>query len=138
MLISHIAITGIIRSYTRSGRSIGMHSGKLKAIRPSIKPWQSSCYPDRMMSIILTRLRIGHTHLTHRYMMPSREERQTPQFNSCQAHLTVEHISVDCIHFNSERRLNYFNGRSIQEILDVTNVESIVNFLKQINLYCDI
>ena len=70
--------------------------------------------------------------------MGSGEERQAPECNSCHAELTVKHILVDCAHFNSERRLNSLDGRSIQEILnDEANVESIANFLKQVNLYYD-
>ena len=140
--VPHTDYRGIIRSYTRSKWQEHWNAlttnQKLKAIRQSVNPWQSSCHPCRRTSIILTRLRIGHTRLTHRHLMGSGEERQAPQCNSCQTELTVKHILVDCAHFNSERRLNSLDGRSIQEILnDEANVESIANFLKQINLYYD-
>ena len=79
---------------------------KLKAIRPSIKPWESSCQPNRRFGIVLTRLRIGHTHLTHRHLMASGEERQAPFCNPCQSVITVKHILVECPNFYVERRCN--------------------------------
>ena len=141
--IPHDDYRGIIRSFTRNKWQEHWNQlttdRKLKAIRPLVKPWQSSCYPDRRMSIILTRLRIGHTHLTHRHLMASGEERRVPHCNHCQANLTVKHILVDCVHFNSERRSNSLDGRSIQEILDDdANVDCIKNFLKQIYLFYDL
>ena len=51
---------------------------KLKSIRPLVSPWGSSCYLDRRSSVVITRLRIGHTYLTHRYLMASGAERQVP------------------------------------------------------------
>ena len=39
---------------------------KLKSIHPSIEKWQSLGITDRRTSILLTRMRIGHTH----YMLP--------------------------------------------------------------------
>ncbi|XP_076066090.1 ribonuclease H-like [Oratosquilla oratoria] len=65
---------------------------KLKKIRPFIKKWESSNCPNRRNNIILTRLRIGHTHLTHNFLMTGGDERQVPFCRTCQAHITVQHI----------------------------------------------
>lgn len=45
-------------------------SNKLKQIKPNIKR-QSSSYQRRHAQVILTRLRIGHTRLTHGHLMSS-------------------------------------------------------------------
>ena len=55
---------------------------KLKSIRPSVLPW-SHCRVDRRSSIVLTRLRIGHSYLTHKYLMASGEERRVPLCSTC-------------------------------------------------------
>ena len=51
---------------------------KLKAVKPSVRKWDSSNHSDRRTSIILSRLRIGHTHITHNFLMKSGEDRQIP------------------------------------------------------------
>ncbi|XP_076046503.1 uncharacterized protein LOC143028389 [Oratosquilla oratoria] len=80
---------------------------KLKKIRPFIKKWESSNCPNRRNSIILTRLRIGHTHLTHSFLMTGGDERQVPFCRTCQAHITVQHFLTECICFQRERRANH-------------------------------
>ena len=56
---------------------------KLKSIHPSIEKWQSLGITDRRASILFTRMHIGHTHVTHSYLMKFGEERQAPLCNSC-------------------------------------------------------
>ena len=51
---------------------------KLRGIHPHIKRWDSSNCPDRRDGVVLTRLRIGHTRLTHGFLMTSGDERQVP------------------------------------------------------------
>ena len=68
---------------------------KQKSVKPSVQPW-SYLGMDRRSSIVLTRLRIGHTFLTHRYLLTSGAERQVPQCSNCNVGITVKHILVDC------------------------------------------
>ena len=141
--IPHDDYRGIIRSFTRNRWQEHWNSltsdQKLRAIRQSIQPWQSSCQSNRRNGIILTRLRIGHTHLTHRHLMASGVERRAPFCNTCQSDLTVQHILVDCIVFNAERHRNSLDDKTIQEILgDEEYMVCIARFLKEINLYYEI
>ena len=53
---------------------------KLRSIHPSIEKWQSLGISDRRASILLTRMCIGHTHVTHSYLMKSGEERDGLHF----------------------------------------------------------
>ena len=111
---------------------------KLKSIRPSVSPW-SHFRGDRRSNTILTRLRIGHTHLTHRYLMTSGAERQAPLCFTCQVILTVQHILVDCPRFSIERRANHLCNLPLSEILrDGDFVTNVLAFLKSINLFYDI
>ena len=89
-------------------------NAKLRNIKPLVRRWSSSCKLSRRSSIILTRLRIGHSHLTYRYLMASGEERQAPLCHTCHCILTIQHILVDCAGFSVQRRDNSLDGRSIQ------------------------
>ncbi|KAI5738408.1 hypothetical protein M8J77_006641 [Diaphorina citri] len=61
---------------------------KLKAIKPKIEKWQSSSRQTRFEEIVLTRMRIGHTRLTHSYLFT-----RSPQPSCrCGGILTVKHI----------------------------------------------
>ena len=109
---------------------------KLKAIRPSIAKWRSSCHSDRRSEIILARLRIGHTHATHSYLMSSEEGRRAPYCNTCHCDMTVKHILINCNVFNGERRASSLHGRTMSEMLnDDCNVDKLMGFLKSIGFY---
>ena len=111
---------------------------KLKSIRPSVHPWHH-CRMDRRSSIVLTRLRIGHTYITHRYLMASGVERQVPLCSACHVELTVKHILVQCPFYENQRRSNLLLNLSLEEILNESApVEQIVKFLKDINIFYDI
>ena len=132
-------ISSFIKNRWQEHWSALTSNSKLKAVKPIVELWQSSYQSNRRNGIILTRLRTGHSHLTHRYLMASGEERQAPLCRTCNCFLTIKHILIDCADFNVNRRDNSLNGRSIQELLgDDVNVENIVKFLKDINLYYEI
>ena len=111
---------------------------KLKSIRPFVHPW-SYVGMDRRTSIVLTRLRIGHTFLTHRYLLTSGAERQVPQCPTCNTDISVRHILVECpLYFNLRNRLGLAN-KPLSFILGIdAPVEEIRKFLKEINLFYDI
>ena len=49
------------------------------------KPWKNE--------ITLSRLRIGHTRITHSYLL---EGKQQPMCYACQTKYTVKHILIEC------------------------------------------
>ena len=109
---------------------------KLREIKPSIEKWDSSNCFNRRDSVVLTRLRIGHTYLSHSFLMLSGEDRQVPQCHTCQCVLTIKHILTDCTSFNRQRQVNSLHGRSMKELLgNDCNVEDLIKCLKQIGLY---
>ena len=111
---------------------------KLKSIRPSVLPWKTE-FMDRRSSIVLTRLRIGHTYSTHRYLLASGAERQVPQCPPCNVDFTVRHILVECPMFENERRANHLLNKSLRDILGESSpVEQVLKFLKDINIFFDI
>ena len=109
---------------------------KLRSICPDILRRTPSCKPSRRQDIILTRLRIGHSHLTHSYMMKNGEERRVPQCEACQCELTVKHFLVECPEYARERRANLLANLSLEDILmDEAYGSKILKFLSQIGLY---
>ena len=111
---------------------------KLKSIRTTVKKWN---HPRmrRRESIVLMKLRIGHTHLTHSFIFKSGDERQVPYCDTCRTDVTVRHLLTECHRFNCERRRNLLHGRSMEEFLAEDGLfDRVLNFLKQINLFYDI
>ena len=140
--IPHSDFNTIIRFYMRQRWQDRWTSAvgnlKLKAIRPSVHHWTSP-QMDRRASIVLTRLRIGHTYLTHKYLMASGAERQSPRCSACNVDITVKHFLIDCPLYHRKRLINNLCNKSILEILgEDSPVERVFKFLKEINLFYDI
>ena len=66
---------------------------KLRLLKDSVEVWPSSNCSDRKVSMILTRLRIGHTRATHQYLM---ERLPQPYCEDCLVPLTVKHFLAEC------------------------------------------
>ena len=81
-----------------------IQTNKLRTIKESVRPWSSSYNRDRRMEVVLCRLRIGHTLLTHSFLM---ERRPPPFCMDCIVPLTVEHIVAECPSY-AETRRRYF------------------------------
>ena len=55
----------------------------------------------RREEVVLTRLRIGHTRLTHTYLLKREDQ---PFCIRCNEPFTVKHFLIDCIEFSQVRR----------------------------------
>ena len=75
-------------------------SNKLRDIKPTTRPLINTCFSDRFWERIVTRLRIGHTNLTHSYLMSGTNP---PYCEDCIMPLTVKHILVECPSYRDER-----------------------------------
>ena len=112
-------------------------NNKLRAIKDNVSVWPSSKQKIRKTEVILTRLRIGHTKLTHGHLM---EGRVAPYCNSCIVPLTVEHILVECPDYRNDR-LRYFGSVivNLKEIIGEKpqrkiEPDSLMEFLSSINI----
>ena len=112
-------------------------TNKLRAIKDSVNPWQSSFQAkNRREETILTRLRIGHTNLTHGYLMSTPHD-PIPMCNSCNVRISVKHILTECLDFAQQRSV-HFKRNNLKEILSENEKFSSFNlckFLQQTNLY---
>ena len=66
---------------------------KLHAIRPAVGDYKQKTCLSRRDSVLLNRLRIGHTRLTHSFLLSGDD---LPECGTCQCPLTVKHILVEC------------------------------------------
>ena len=69
---------------------------KLHAVQPALGCSMWSCRERRREEIVLCRLRIGHSFLTHRYLLAGEDP---PECISCQERLTVDHILLHCLDY---------------------------------------
>ena len=116
---------------------------KLRAIKNSALQPPPTC-ANRRLSIILTRLRIGHTHLTHHHLM---ERRPAPMCQFCQAQtVSVRHLLVLCPALDATRRRCFpllantdSDDVRLQRILSglqgFFNMTAICRYLRELNIF---
>lgn len=78
----------------------------------------------------ITRLRIGHTNLTHKYLM----EKTSPPICSCDSNinLSVKHL-FECINFSQQ--IVKYKINNINCLKDLENIDKVIKFLKETKLY---
>ena len=107
-------------------------NNKLYKIKPKVRqvyPHSSRC--SRREEVVLARARIGHTYITHSFLLKGE---QAPACNTCAVPLTVEHILIDCSDYAISRN-KYFNVTTLNELFAKVNASSIIDFLKDIRLF---
>lgn len=105
------------------------NGNKLGNIKKTTNKWTTINIYNRKDQTILTRLRIGHTNLTHIHLI----EKNPPPICTCNEPLTVKHI-FECT--NNQLALTKFNlNYKSLETDDKTITDKILTFLKELNLY---
>jgi ribonuclease HI len=108
-----------------------MHT-KLNEITPSIYPWPVTSLPRRQ-EVILNRLRIGHTWLTHRHFMNRTDPALCP---TCGVTLTVKHGICNCLKYRDIKDSLEISDNFQQALSpDPENVYKIFKFLKLTKMY---
>ena len=77
------------------------------------------------------RARIGHTYLTHAYLLRGEA---MPRCIPCDCALTVKHILVDCIDY-AHIGQRYYNMPDVKTLFQSVSSSLILNFLKETNFY---
>lgn len=91
----------------------------------------------RLDDIKLTRLRIGHTRLTHGHLLLGEDP---PVCIECEVPMTVKHILIDCGN-NIIDRLEFYDHRSVtlETLLNSSEeIPKVLNFLKRVEIYKEI
>ena len=101
---------------------------KLHEIQEAIGEWPTGY---RREEVILARLRIGHTHITHSHLLKGEDGPVCP---SCKVQLTTKHILLNCNNLK-HIRTKYYQARNLRDIFKNTNLENVLNFLKKKQLF---
>ena len=81
--------------------------------------------------VLLPRLRIGHTRITHLYLLKREEQ---PYCFGCEVPFTVRHILLECGDF-SQIRIKYFHVDTIKQLFNDVPIDNVFLFLTEINLF---
>ena len=114
-----------------------LETQKMNEITNSVRPWKYFNLP-RKFEVILSRLRIGHTRLTHEFLMNGNPQ---PFCDDCLVPLTVKHLMVECPSFNDERKEYLINCKtadgnySIEKILGYHfNADNLFRYIEKIGI----
>ena len=114
-----------------------LQSNKLREITEHISTLPNASCRNRHWERTLARLRIGHTRLTHGYLMEGAEQ---PKCELCDAdsNLTVKHLLIECSHWANQRILHFHRtyGLTIRQVLgdgDVTFEGALYKFILSTN-----
>ena len=100
-------------------------------VKPVIGQSQPVVRNIRQEEVVLARLRIGHTRITHSYLL-KREE--PPYCFGCDTLFTVRHFLLECGDF-SHIRNKYFHVDTIKQLFNDVPIDNVFLFLKEINLF---
>jgi len=87
---------------------------KLQSINPTIGVYQHVRSLSHRDAVIIHRLRISHTQLTHSYLLLGTDELE---YSACHCPLTVKHILIECPALTSTRN-KHFTTSSMKDLFD--------------------
>jgi len=96
---------------------------KLHSIYPTVGIIKHSKNMSRYNSVLLNRLRIGHSRLTHSYLLCCDDP---PTCQSCGIPLTVKHILVECTNMRDICE-KYFTVSSVTHLFKSIDYHTIIN-----------
>ena len=114
--------------WQRSWNDPSNQENKLFAVKPNISEWLPV---KRREEIILANLSIGHTHMTHSCLLKGEE---LLECIPCNTTLSVKHLLVECTDL-APYRDKYFHAHSLKTLFDTVKLESLFDFLKEVNLF---
>lgn len=103
---------------------------KLGEIKPSVRPWKFSHLLKKKDEVIITRLRLGHTKLTHEYLMSGEVRNKCV----CLEDLSVVHIFT-CRNLVDVRYRFSIRGLETLKVDDIENQENVIKYIKAIKYY---
>jgi kelch-like protein 2/3 len=106
-------------------------NNKLHSLKPVLGEWKQSYRHSRRDEVVLARSRIGHSYLTHAYLLKGEEQ---PECVDCQSPLTVKHVLLECAELYFIRE-TFYSVSSLFELFDTVDPEKILSFLKEVEFY---
>ena len=121
----------IFQEWEQFWSAIRPTDNKLRDIKPSLGEWKHSNRTSRREEVVLARLRIGHTHLTHSHLLKGEPP---PECDLCGETLTVKHLLIECIALGNIRN-RFYTANSMQSLFEGVNPTHICDFLKHIKVF---
>ena len=106
---------------------------KVHHIQDTIGEWPAS-YRRNRKEVKISRLRIGHTHITHSHLLKGEDPSVC---STCKLPLTVKHILINCVRFRQICPKHY-QTNNLKNLFKNSKPEEILSFLKEINLFIKI
>ncbi|XP_055870084.1 uncharacterized protein LOC129923389 [Biomphalaria glabrata] len=103
---------------------------KLRQIVADVRWRPTSKGLTRRGSTTMSRLRIGHTYITHSFVLKKEEP---PLCEYCDSRLTVEHILVDCPRYQ-DVRAKYFRVTNLNTLFDNVDPGKVLGFIREVGL----
>lgn len=134
--IKHTLKNSLFKIWDSKWKELSPNNSKLREVKDTIFPWPSSNLKTHREEIVITRLRIGHSRLTHGYLMSKDDPPSCP---FCLSELlTIKHLLITCTsnRLHSIRSKHNF-GSSLSIALgdNTNNLTNVISFLKDIDLY---
>ena len=107
-------------------------NNKLHATKPLIGEQSSAYRSVRRDEVVLSRLKLGHSYLTHSYLLKGDPP---PECVTCDCRLTISHILVDCIEYDFFRLILFENNFTLTDIFNNVSPNKIISFIKRAGLY---
>ena len=106
-------------------------NNKLFQIKLTLGEWRPAFRKLRKEQVIISRLWIGHTSLTHSFIL---KQRQSPQCLTCQTPYTIKHVLVECgaLAITRER---HFKTDDMRYMLEKVHMDDVLSFLRDTELY---
>ncbi|XP_055522868.1 uncharacterized protein LOC129717049 [Wyeomyia smithii] len=105
---------------------------KLREIKSDTTKWPDC--ENTLDQRVLTRLRIGHTRLTHEFLL---KKSSPPMCECCGTVIDVRHIILHCRKFDDARKKYKIESNSLRTALcnDSESEKQLMNYLKETNVY---
>ena len=119
---------GVVIDFVKDVRFV---NNKLHAIYQTVGTAGHNKGLSRHESVIINRLRIGHTRFTHSYLLSGDDQ---PTCSTCGHPLTVRHILLDCVDLQDVRR-KHFSVTSFRDLFETVDNRVVIDFIKDIRFY---
>jgi hypothetical protein len=129
--LANAAQQAITTSFRDWWQNMDPASNKLRLVKTSPTPWNTSTQPFRRDEVVLARLRIGHTLHTHGHLMEG-----GPPPLCCGVPLSVPHFLIHCKHLQTIIS-EHFPLQNIQDILadNEQSINRLFRYLRRTYLY---
>ena len=106
-------------------------NNQLHSIESILGEWRPAFRADRREEVVLANIRIGHTFITHSYLLKGEEQ---PTSVPCDTPFTIKHIVLHCVDFQNSCN-KYYRVNTLKELYEALDIHNIFEYLKEIGLF---